>query len=91
VHRAPVQHSLGAKTSGRVTAFDAELIGRASVLLGGGRQKAGDSVDFAVGFSAIKKTGEQIEAGEPLLRIHARDEQSLASVLPIVEKAAQIS
>src|SRR5204862_810133 len=55
VHRAPIIRPLLAKTSGVVKKMDAESIGRASVLLGGGRQQANDKIDFAVGISEIKK------------------------------------
>ena len=58
--------------------MDAELIGRASVLLGAGRQKAGDAIDFAVGISGIKKIGEHVEVEEPFLVLCARNEQSLS-------------
>src|ERR1700720_2597662 len=61
VHRAPIVRPVPAKRSGTVERMDAESIGRASVLLGGGRQKAGDAIDFAVGISGIKKIGEDIE------------------------------
>ena len=33
--------------------------------------KTSDAINPAVGFSGIKKTGERISKGEPLLRIHA--------------------
>ena len=58
VHKAPIIKPFNAQKRGAVRQMDAELIGRASVLLGGGRQKASDSIDFAVGFSGIKKIGE---------------------------------
>ncbi len=90
VHRAPVIRPVPANKSGAVKKMDAELIGRASVLLGGGRQKAGDKIDFAVGISGIKKIGEKVEADEPLLIVHARTDQSLTSVMPILEKAATV-
>jgi pyrimidine-nucleoside phosphorylase len=91
VHRAPIIRSLPAKSAGAVRKMDAELIGRASVLLGAGRQKAGDAIDFAVGFSGIKKTGEHVDVDEPLLFVHARNEQSLQSVMPLLEKAIEVS
>ena len=91
VHRAPVQHPLAAQRSGTITRMNAETLGRASVFLGGGRQKTDDAVDFAVGFSHIKKVGEQVATGEPLLLVHARSEESLASVLPLLENAIEIS
>ena len=90
VHRAPIIHPLLARASGTVKAMDAETIGRASVFLGGGRKATDDTVDFAVGFSEIKKVGEKVEADEPLLLVHARDDQSLASVLPLLEKGIRI-
>jgi pyrimidine-nucleoside phosphorylase len=87
VHRAPIIRPLPAKTSGVVKKMDADSIGRASVLLGGGRQRAGDKIDFTVGISGIKKIGEHVDANEPLLFVHARTEQSLSLVLPLLESA----
>ena len=91
VHRAPVIKPIPAVKSGVIKQMDAESIGRASVLLGGGRQTADDHVDFAVGFSAIKKIGEPVERGEPLMMVHARDESSLESILPLLTDAAAIA
>ena len=64
---------------------------RESVLLGGGRRKAGDSIDFAVGFSQIKKVGERVAKNEPLFMIHARNEDSYSSVRPLLAKAVEIA
>ncbi len=71
--------------------MDAESIGRASVFLGGGRQRSDDTIDFAVGFSGIKKIGERVEAREPLMHVHARTDQALASVLPLLENAIVVT
>jgi pyrimidine-nucleoside phosphorylase len=90
LHRAPIVQPLRAKAAGVVKKMDAELIGRASVLLGAGREKAGDQIDFAVGISGIKKIGEHVDLDEPLLSIHGRTQQSLGSVLPILQKAVKI-
>src|SRR6266849_6738730 len=89
LHRAPVVQPLRAKSAGVVKKMDAELIGRASVLLGTGREKAGNQIDFAVGISGIKKIGEHVGVGEPLLFIHARTQQLLDSVIPLLEKAVR--
>jgi Thymidine phosphorylase len=72
VHRAPIIRPFLAKSSGKVSRMDAESIGRASLLLGGGRKTSDDNIDVAVGLSEIKKIGESVEKGEPLLMIHAR-------------------
>jgi pyrimidine-nucleoside phosphorylase len=90
VHRAPIIHPLLARCAGTVKKMDAETIGRAFLSLGGGRQTADDIVDFAVGLSGIKKVGESVDVKEPVLFVHARDDQTLASVLPLLEKAVEI-
>ena len=90
IHRAPVVQPVAAQKSGTVKKMDAEAIGRASVLLGGGRQKTGDTIDFAVGISGLKKIGETVERNEPLMFVHARNEGSLDAVRPLLEKAARV-
>ena len=90
VHRAPVIKPFLAKASGKVKNMDAEIIGRVSLLLGGGRKTADDAIDFAVGLSGIKKVGERVDKDEPLLTIHARNEQSLQLVKPLLEKAVEV-
>jgi len=91
LHRAPIVHPLPAKEAGTVKRMDAETIGRASLLLGGGRKTADDAIDFAVGFSGIRKIGERVEKGEPLLNVHARNEPGLRSVLPLLQQAVEVA
>jgi len=90
-HRAPIIQPLLAPSAGIVKKMDAETIGRASLFLGGGRQTADDTIDFAVGLSRIKKIGEHVEAREPLLFVHARNDQTLVSVLPLLERAVEVA
>lgn len=90
VHRAPVVQPFPAKAAGTVKKMDAETLGRVSLLLGGGRQIAARAVDFAVGLSGIKKIGERVAKGEPLLTIHARTDQSLRQVKPLLEQAVEV-
>ena len=90
VHKAPIVQPLRAPRAGAVQRMDAEAIGRASVFLGAGRAQADAEIDHAVGFSEIKKIGEAVEEGAPLMLIHARDEHTLASVLPLLQQAVSI-
>ncbi len=89
-HRAPCVQPVLAESSGTVAKMDAEAIGRASVLLGGGRQKADDVVDFAVGFSQLKKVGEPVDAGEPLMMVHARSDAAFEAVLPLLRSGMEV-
>jgi pyrimidine-nucleoside phosphorylase len=90
-HTAPIIQPFPARSAGTVKRMDAELIGRASVILGAGRQRTADSIDFAVGFSKIKKIGEKVEVNEPLFMIHARNERSIVNVTPLIEKAVEVA
>ena len=89
-HRAPIVEPWPAKSAGVIKHMDAELIGRASVLLGAGRQRTTDPIDFAVGFSKIKKVGEKVAVDEPVFMIHARNERSIVNITPLLEKAIEI-
>ena len=60
-------------------------------MLGAGRQKADDAIDFAVGFSKIKKVGEQVGIDEPLFMVHARNERSIVNITPLLQKAVAIA
>lgn len=90
-HRAPIVEPWPVKSAGVLKRIDAELIGRASVLLGAGRQRATDPIDFAVGFSQIKKVGDKVDANEPVFMIHARNERSIVNITPLLEKAIEIA
>lgn len=91
IHRAPIIRDFPAPHAGRLAKLDAGGIGRACVALGAGRAKATDTIDFAVGCNRIRKVGAQVERGEPLLQIHARDEATYAIALRLIEPAVVIA
>src|SRR5207237_604979 len=70
---APSRHRITASRGGFVSRLDAELIGRASVSLGAGRDRVEDSVDPAVGILLLAKVGDEVRAGDGILELHYRD------------------
>ena len=72
IHKAPVIRDILAGSSGVVMGVDAGKVGQTSLELGAGRSKAGDDVDFAVGFDRLTKRGAEISAGDVIARVHAR-------------------
>jgi len=74
--------SIKAENEGVVTAVDTLAIGNAVSEIGGGRVKADDTVDHAVGFASDIKIGDRISAGDELGRLYVRNEQQASSVLP---------
>ena len=75
---ASLAEELSSPRTGVIAEIDAYKVGRTVVLLGGGREKKGDPIDFAVGIVHHKKVSERVEEGEALLTIHANDESRLA-------------
>jgi pyrimidine-nucleoside phosphorylase len=74
VHPAPVIRDVFSPASGKVDAVDADAVGRASLALGAGRNRAEDAVDFAVGFDHLIKVGADVRSGDLVAKIHARTE-----------------
>ena len=91
IHSAPLCHVVNATRDGKLTRMDAGLIGRACIALGAGRSKASDTIDFAVGVSGIAKISAAVNSGEPLLTIHARDEETLKAALALIGQAIEIA
>jgi len=87
---APGEHVMSAATSGFVTELDAGLIGRASVVLGGGRDQVDDAIDPGVGITIPATVGDAVQAGDPILRVRYRDEARLRNALPLLSGAVRV-
>ncbi|PMB84033.1 pyrimidine-nucleoside phosphorylase [Dolosicoccus paucivorans] len=72
--QAKYKIDLPAKESGLITEMVADAIGITSMMLGGGRQKADDLLDYSVGIELHKKVGDQVEEGESILTIYSNSE-----------------
>jgi len=68
---APCKKDILAPCDGFLTAMNAEEIGMAGVLLGAGRQKKTDTIDFSAGMILHKKTGDAVKAGDALCTLYA--------------------
>jgi thymidine phosphorylase len=87
---APQRVPVTATTAGRITRLDAELVGRASVALGAGRDRVEDKVDPAVGIMVIAKPGVEVRAGDPIVELHYRDRARLEAARSLVTRAITI-
>lgn len=84
------RRAIPAPRSGRVRAIACDQLGYAVIALGGGRQRASDAIDCAVGFEQPKKPGEAVTAGEPLMIMHYNDETRAAEAERLVRAAYTI-
>lgn len=87
--QAKYQIPYRAKRTGVITKLTADEIGTASMLLGGGRQKADDQLDYSVGIELHHKLGDHVKAGEPLLTIYS-NRQEIKNVEQLLDESIEI-
>jgi pyrimidine-nucleoside phosphorylase len=90
-HEGTSHRVLEADRTGFVARVDAELVGRASVALGAGRDRIEDPVDYAVGIIVKAKPGSAVRPGDPLLELIYRDGPRLEAALALAHQAVVIA
>lgn len=89
--KAPLILDLTAPTSGFVSGIKTREIGLAVVQLGGGRSRADQVIDHAVGLDDIVKIGASVKAGDRLMTVHVQNQQQFDDVRAKLLDAVEIS
>ena len=89
--KAEIIRPVYAREPGYVNQIDTRGVGVAVVELGGGRRVATDRIDHAVGFTALRRIGDQVNADQPLAILHANDEASAERAAFQLQDAYRIS
>lgn len=76
--------------TGFIAEIDTKEIGNAIALIGGGRFKVSDKIDFAVGYSCDKKIGDKVKEHESLGTLFCRNEAQAAKILAKLQMAYKI-
>jgi len=79
-----------AVSDGYVRAIDTHCVGQCISNIGGGRIKAEDSVDHAVGYSCSVKLGDRVSRGDELGVIYARTKTAADSINEVLQSAYTI-
>jgi pyrimidine-nucleoside phosphorylase len=77
--------------SGYISEIDAEKIGVASMILGAGRRTKDDTIDPAAGIIVLKKIGDRVEQGEPLVMLHTNAWDTLEPACRLVMSSYEVS
>ena len=88
---APIARAVPAAADGYVSAIDNRGLGVAVVTLGGGRTRAADPIDHAVGLTGLTPLGGRVARGEPLAMIHARSESGFDAAAKAVTLSYTLS
>ena len=76
--KAKYSYTVNAKLDGYISQMDTQKIGEASMTLGAGRAKKEDSIDYSAGIIIAAKTGDFVNAGEPLATLYTNNEASIS-------------
>ena len=71
-----IQKNVCCKKSGYVKKINTKNLGNILILLGGGRQKVEDDIDFSVGMKLLIELGTYVERNQPICTLYARDEET---------------
>lgn len=72
--KAKYSYEIKADADVYISSMDAEKIGVASLLLGAGRNKKSDSLDFSAGIILGAKTSDKVTKGQTIATLYANDE-----------------
>ncbi|MBQ5781066.1 MAG: hypothetical protein IIW10_03875, partial [Spirochaetaceae bacterium] len=87
--KAKILREVKAEADGYISKIDTEGYGLAALVLGAGRNRKEDEIDFSVGIKVFKKTGEFVKKGETFATIFANSEDSAAESEKRIRKATE--
>ena len=79
-----------AETSGFVAGIDTRTMGNSISEIGGGRTKAEDNIDHAVGYSCEVKIGDKVAAGDTLGTVHCRKQDQADQIIKRLQRCYAI-
>lgn len=87
--QAKYHFDLDADQTGVIGQISANEVGIASMMLGGGRSKMDDLLDYAVGIELHKKVGDPVQKGEAILTIYS-DRPDVADVKALLRNQIKV-
>jgi thymidine phosphorylase len=88
--RAGVVRPCLAERDGFIAAMETREIGITAIHLGGGRRRATDLIDPAVGFSAVRPIGSPIAIGDPIAVVHAASDADADAAIAALRRMIRI-
>lgn len=66
-----------ANQDGFIQSIDSKIVGESAVLLGAGREKKTDTIDYGAGIILYKKTGDKVSVGDTIAILYAESNEKL--------------
>lgn len=88
---ATIKHTIKSNKRGYVKSIQTDSLGIASMMLGAGREKKEDIIDYTAGIIVFKKIGDFVEEGDVLVEIYTNDTKNIIAAENIIHKAYDFS
>lgn len=88
--KASIEREVRSPREGYITFMDTKECGIASCLLGAGREKKEDDIDYSAGIVLKKKTGDFVEKGEVLAVFYGNKEEKMQPAIEVFLQALKI-
>ena len=88
--RAVARTVVAAARSGYVLRLGAELVGRAAIVLGAGRERAGERIDHGAGVLIAAPVGHKVSAGDTVLTLLTNTASTFDVARAFAERAITI-
>lgn len=89
--KAEFAYNIISDKNGYISHMNAEVIGSASVILGAGREKKDDTIDYTAGIILNKKTGDYVSEGEIIAILCTNDKARLSPAETMLLSALEFS
>lgn len=81
--------SLTSEKNGYIHFTDSEKVGTAAAVLGAGREKADDDIDYGAGIVLCVKEGDYVNKGDIIGYLHTNDEQKVGAAAEMLKSAVE--
>lgn len=79
------------ESDGWIKELSAEKIGRACLILGGGRKRIGEDIDYHVGVRCMVKVGDKVSKGDIIALVYGRDLEKIKEAILYINDAIKIN
>jgi len=87
---SPLKIDYNSTQDGYVHRIDARTIGKCAMLLGAGRETKESEIDLGAGVYLIRKNGDYVKKGEPLIRLYTSNREKLHLALQLLAEGIDI-
>ncbi len=75
--KAKLSLEIKAQQNGYIQSIDSRIVGESAVLLGAGREKKTDTIDYGAGIVLYKKTCDKVSIGDTIAILYAENDEKL--------------